>query len=258
MESTLRPEDAAGTALRPCRTLEARLAAPTARSPARRNETPGARPQMVLTPHTGLPRVTPGWPTPRGSGFKQFTQKLREKRRNSSRLCPRRCEALLGPGVIENSDGTKSGSPHCQSQLRWERGPRGPLETGQPGQVRPPARMFPYHAVTPRPVSTHWESRPTQARLSPILQAASRSPNAQLISKRPRQGLADCPHLGWPRPPGHRETGVILLPLLSAPRGPCETGQTPHPRKRRRLFKSATLRQRFWQVKWVDHGKVQR
>lgn len=229
MESTLRPEDAAGTALRPCRTLEAHLAAPTARSPARRNETPGARPQMVLTPHTGLPRVTPGWPTPRGSGFKQFTQKLREKRRNSSWLCPRRCEALPGPGVIENSDGTKSGSPHCQSQLRWERGPRGPLETGQPGQVRPPVRMFPCHAVTPRPVSTHWESRPTQARLSPILHAASRSPNAQLISK--RQGRGSQTAHTWA---GHvrqvTERPVSSCFLCSLPRGaPARPGKLHTP-----------------------------
>lgn len=68
VEATLGLEDHAGTSSRPCPNLQARLAAPATRSPAPRNEAPGARPRWRSHPAlASRVRGTSGWPSHRGA-----------------------------------------------------------------------------------------------------------------------------------------------------------------------------------------------
>lgn len=105
------------------------------------------------------------------------------------------------------------------------------------GDTHTPSRAgqdgFPWHAVTPRPVSL--DSLGIEAhrtRSSPVRHAASGSPKARLVSNRQGRGLQTA-HT-WAAQSA-RSQGDLRLPASSAlcPEGPLRDRHTPHPRGRR-------------------------
>lgn len=119
----------------------------------------------------------------------------------------------------------------------------------RPGPVWPPVRVTFPTCRRHCPAGPH--SLGIEANRSSAVSNPSHGfwrPNRLLVSKRQGRGLQTA-HLGWPRPPGHREPCATLLPRHSAQRGPTPQEETD-------AFRGDSSQTSFWRVRWVGRGGV--